>query len=41
MSGPTLRIGVLGAANIARSALIKPANENPEVVVAASRHSRR
>jgi len=31
----TLRIGVLGAASIAPSALIKPAENNPEVVAAA------
>jgi predicted dehydrogenase len=31
----SLRIGVLGAARIAPSALIKPAKDNPEVVVAA------
>jgi predicted dehydrogenase len=35
MSEPTLRIGVLGAARIAPSALIKPAEGNAEVVVAA------
>jgi predicted dehydrogenase len=31
----SLRIGVLGAASIAPSALIKPAKDNPEVLVAA------
>ena len=31
----TLRIGILGAARIAPTALIKPSKENPEVVVAA------
>jgi predicted dehydrogenase len=33
--GGTLRIGVLGAARIAPLALIKPAKDNPDVVVAA------
>jgi predicted dehydrogenase len=33
--GEPLRIGVLGAARIAPSALIKPAQDNPDVVVAA------
>src|ERR1700742_196625 len=33
--GGPLRIGVLGAARIAPSALIKPAKDNPEVVVDA------
>lgn len=33
--GEPLRIGVLGAAHIAPSALINPAKDNPEVVVAA------
>lgn len=32
---PALRIGILGAARIAPRALIKPARDNPEVVVAA------
>lgn len=32
---PGLRIGILGAANIAPAALIKPAERNPDVVVAA------
>jgi len=33
--GAPLRIGILGAARIAPLALIKPAKENAEVVVAA------
>ncbi|MGW4248586.1 Gfo/Idh/MocA family protein [Nocardia sp. NPDC004722] len=32
---PSLRIGILGAANIAPTALIEPARRNPEVVVGA------
>ncbi len=35
VSGVSVRIGVLGAARIAAAALIKPARENREVVVAA------
>ena len=34
-SGASVRIGILGAARIAQAALIKPARENDEVVVAA------
>jgi predicted dehydrogenase len=34
-SGDRVRIGILGAANIAPTALVKPARENAEVVVAA------
>jgi predicted dehydrogenase len=35
MAEPTIRIGILGAARIAPRAVIKPATDNPDVVVAA------
>ncbi|MGF6885338.1 putative dehydrogenase [Nocardia sp. GAS34] len=35
MTNAPLRIGILGAARIAPTALIRPAARNPEVIVAA------